>query len=680
MTIVSLPWRRRLLCGLALWAPDVQAAPPADQPLDDAGFQAALPPLDQITAPPPSPAVSVAPPTVAAPGELEAPLVPLAGFDPTPVAPTATEAAKGDKPARLKYRVEVSGLKQVELEGDFRAASALLHDGSKAAANAAQIRARADEDVALAEKLLKSQGYYDGIATATVPATVAAGQPVPVSIVATPGTRYKLATVTLTGLAVPQPSGIAYDALALKPGAWLNAQDVLDAEAHVSLKLPQQGYPFVKVGQRDVLLDGQRFTADYSLPVESGPLSSFGALRTKGDPVFTLDHLAVFPRFKAGQRYDSRRVDDLRQALVATGMFSTVAIQPVDTGAKDADGSDVVDLTVTQAAGKTRTLSGSAGYGTGEGVKLVGEWQNRNWSPPEGALIFDVTAGSQEQALGATFRRSDAGQRDRTFQTALTVSRQRYDAYNAETADLVATISRQSTPIWQKRWTYSYGVELLGTRETPFVPADPTRPHNIYYIAALPLQGGYDRSNSLLDPTKGYRVLVKLSPEAQKQDGGGGFDGYLRSLAEIDAYQPLFTDNLTLAGRVRVGSILGASRDSIAPSRRLYSGGGGSVRGYGYQELGPKDASNNPIGGRSLTEFAVEARYRFGNYGVVPFLDGGRVGEGSTPSLSGMRYGVGIGARYYTNFGPFRLDVATPIARQPGESKIAVYISIGQAF
>ena len=698
MTIVARAWRTGLLCGLLtppLAAQPASPTPATAAPLDDAEFQRALPPLDQVTAPPAVPAalpasVSASPvpaepaastpsAPVAAPGELQAPLPPLASFDPTPLPPTAAQTAKGDAPKKLRYHVEVSGLRQVGLESEFRAASSLLHDGSKAAANAAQIRARADEDVALAERILKAHGYYDGVATATVPASVAAGQPVPVAIVATPGARYKFGTVTLTGLAHPQPYGIALDALALKPGDWIEAQPVLDAEAHVSLKLPQQGYPFVKVGQRDIVLDGTSHLGDYSLPVDAGALSSFGQLRTTGDKVFTLDHLDLFPRFKPGQRYDSRKVDDLRQALVATGMFSTVAIQPVDTGAKLPDGSDAVDLLVTQAAGKTRTLSGSGGYGTGEGIKLVGEWQSRNWSPPEGALIFDVTAGSQEQALGTTFRRSDAGQRDRTFQTQLTVSRQRYDAYDAETADLTASISRQSTPIWQKRWTYSYGVELLATRETPFVPSDPTRPHDIYYIAALPLQGGYDRSNSLLDPTTGYRVTLKLSPEAQKRNDGG-FDSYFRSLAEVDAYQPLFTSNLTLAGRVRVGSIVGAGRDEIAPSRRLYSGGGGSVRGYGFQELGPKDANNNPIGGRSLTEFAVEARYRFGNYGVVPFLDGGRVGEGSTPSLSGMRYGVGIGARYYTNFGPFRLDVATPIDRRPGESRIAVYISIGQAF
>jgi translocation and assembly module TamA len=122
------------------------------------------------------------------------------------------------------------------------------------------------------------------------------------------------------------------------------------------------------------------------------------------------------------------------------------------------------------------------------------------------------------------------------------------------------------------------------------------------------------------------------------------------------------------------------SRDTVAPSRRLYSGGGGSVRGYGYQQLGPKDANGDPLGGRSQVEFAGEVRYRFGDFGIVPFFDAGQVYEGLAPKFSDLRYGVGIGARYYTNFGPMRIDLATPIGRRPGEARLALYISIGQAF
>jgi len=152
-----------------------------------------------------------------------------------------------------------------------------------------------------------------------------------------------------------------------------------------------------------------------------------------------------------------------------------------------------------------------------------------------------------------------------------------------------------------------------------------------------------------------------------------------------------------VAGRARLGSIFGIERDELAPSRRLYAGGGGSVRGFGYQELGPKIEVPNPkfdpekpdkrsptlllpIGGRSLTEFALEGRYRFGDYGVVAFVDAGQVTEDEVPGFGDLRLGVGVGGRVYTNFGPLRLDVATPLGRRRGESRIAVYISIGQAF
>jgi translocation and assembly module TamA len=659
-----------------------QVPAPSAQANDDSEFERALPPLEtQASGVSPASAPVATTPDPAAEaatnGELESALSPLANFNPTPVPPTAQQAAQGEVAKALRYKVEVSGLKQIGLEDDFRSLSALVHDGKKAA-NAAQIRARADEDVALTQRLLRSDGYYDGLAASTIPASVGPDEVVPVSIVATPGDRYHIGTINITGLD-PEPYRLARRALRIKTGDPLVAAVVEESEARISLRLPEQGYPFVKVGQRDIVLDDATHIGDYTLPVVSGAKSSFGHLRTEGDNVFALDHLNVFPRFKPGQLYDSRKVDDLRQALIGTGLLSTVSVEPVQTDTINPDGTQAVDLLVRQAKGKARTLSASAGYGTGEGIKLTGAWENRNFFPPEGALIIDATAGTQQQQVGATFRRSNAGKRDRTFQSSATVSRQRFDAYNAETVTLAASMSRQSTPIWQKKWTYSIGTELTATRETPYDPTDLSRPRSTYFIAALPLQGGYDGSNSLLDPTRGFRVSGQLSPEAQKQSGGG-FDTYVRMLAETSGYYPVMGKKLVLAGRARVGSIVGAARDDIAPSRRLYSGGGGSVRGFGYQQLGPKDVDNNPIGGRSLTEFAVEARYRFGNYGIVPFFDGGRVGESSTPSIKGMRYGVGIGARYYTNFGPFRLDVATPLGRKKGESKVGVYISIGQAF
>jgi translocation and assembly module TamA len=141
---------------------------------------------------------------------------------------------------------------------------------------------------------------------------------------------------------------------------------------------------------------------------------------------------------------------------------------------------------------------------------------------------------------------------------------------------------------------------------------------------------------------------------------------------------------VVVAGRIRLGTIGGASTFDLAPSRRLYSGGGGSVRGYGYQQLGPKDMEGDPIGGRGLAEFAIESRIRLkqfgGNFGIVPFLDGGSLTTKAMPDLTHWRFAVGAGLRYYSLFGPIRVDVGFPLNRQKGDGPFAVTVSLGQAF
>ena len=122
---------------------------------------------------------------------------------------------------------------------------------------------------------------------------------------------------------------------------------------------------------------------------------------------------------------------------------------------------------------------------------------------------------------------------------------------------------------------------------------------------------------------------------------------------------------------------------TIAPSRRFYAGGGGSVRGYGYQDLGPRDpVFNDPIGGRSLIEGSFEARIKVTDtIGIVPFVDAGTAFESSFPDFDEqIRVAAGLGLRYYTAIGPIRLDVAVPVNPRPGDPAAAFYISLGQAF
>lgn len=620
--------------------------------------------------------------------ELDAPLGAIGTFDVEPFDDSRyTEAAEDEaKAIRYTYRIEgleprpgtaSSGTEPVDpaaIRGRFEELSA-LNDGDGRATNGAMVSARMVEDQQLLADLLIGQCYFDATVNGAVELPENGEGPLVVVLTATPGPCYRFGSITFSAPPLV-PADLIERNFVPAIGEPVDADRVLAAEANIAVALPQSGYPFAKIGQRDVLLDPETRFADYTLPVAPGPRSSFGDIVAGGAGVFDADHIATLARFDKGDLYDSRLVDDLRKALVATGLYSVVSVKPEPSGKPAPDGTEYATIAVEQEAGPARTLAANGGYGTGQGIRVQGSWTHRNLFPPEGALIASAVAGTQEQGASATFRRSNAGRRDRAVELSLSALRSDFAAYEAFTGRLAGRISYYSTPIWQKPVTYSYGFELLGTNEQDFNFATGQRDRRTYYVAALPGQITWDQSNDLLDPTRGFRMSAQISPEASL---GSGTLIYGRGLLEATGYYPV-GDSIVLAGRTRVGSIMGANRADIAPSRRYYAGGGGSVRGFGYQELGPKDPDNRPIGGRSLVEAAAEVRYRFGNYGVVGFVDAGQVSTRSTPGFDDLRFGVGLGGRFYTNFGPMRLDVATPIGRRPGESRVSIYISIGQAF
>jgi len=612
--------------------------------------------------------------------ELSAPLPPLDQFEVQQVE-FAEEAGDDPETVEVTYETRIEGLEglddeiDADLKGQFESLSA-LEEGDGEAANVAMLSARLTEDSELIKTILASQGWYSSSVSTRIDRSESDdGMPLIAVLQVTPGTRYAFSDITIKADPT-EPPDLVSENFALEVGDPIVAERVQGAEAQLAIVLPENGYPFAKVGQRDILLDPDTGDGAYTLPLEIGPRSRFDGFTTDGDLAFDAEHVGVLARFERGELYDSRMVDDLRKALVATGLLSTVSVEPKRTGEAVGDGTEYVTIDVQQDAGPPRTIAGSAGYGAGEGFTLQGSWTHRNMFPPEGALIASGIAGTQRQGAGVTFRRSNAGKRDRTFELTAEALRADYDAFNAYTGRLAARVSRDSTPLWQKRVTYAYGVQLIGTAERSFDFDAGENRRKTYYIGGLTGQLGFDTSDDLLNPTKGFRLTALIEPEGSVRDG---FDPYVRARIDGSAYFPV-GDSFVLAGRVRFGTIQGAGLFDIAPSRRFYSGGGGSVRGFGFQQLGPLDPEGDPIGGRSLNEAAAEVRYRFGNFGIVGFVDVGQSYSATTPQFSDLRYGVGLGGRFYTNFGPMRLDVATPLDRRDGEALINVYVSIGQAF
>jgi translocation and assembly module TamA len=595
----------------------------------------------------------------------------------SPPAPaTAQQKRRIPVAGDMRYVVAVEGLGSIgNAEGLLRAfrQQSALDAERKDPANAAQIGRRASADADLLAQLLRAEGYYD----ATVePRTEKTGEGLSVVLSADPGPQYRFASVDLPGLDAAGPDATRLrDSFGVKAGDPVVAADVIAAGLSLTTALGEQGYAVAKLGEQDIEVNHLTHLATLVLPVDPGPVARFGVIHVNGRPPFSARHLALMARFRPGEPFRRSKVDDLRRALIATTLVANADIQVVPVA-----GGRTVDLNVRLEPAPSHTIAGELGYGTAQGARLEVSWTDRNFFNPEGALTLRGIAGTNEQLLGVQVRRSNFGMRDQTLNLQFSASHQKFAAYRAKTIGLAANIERLSNFIWQKKWTWSYGGEWLGTIERGVFSSAGVKDTRRFLIAAIPLAAGYDGSDSLLDPTRGVRLSGRLSPEISFH---GGHFSYGRAQFDASAYHPV-GERVVVAGRVRLGTIFGAGLFNVAPSRRLYAGGGGSVRGYGYQRLGPKDLDGDPIGGRGLAEFAVEARVRLsafgGNFGLVPFFDGGTLTSSARPDFSHWRTAAGLGVRYYSLFGPIRIDVGVPLNRQKGDGPFAVTVSLGQAF
>ncbi|MBN2125566.1 MAG: BamA/TamA family outer membrane protein, partial [Deltaproteobacteria bacterium] len=201
-----------------------------------------------------------------------------------------------------------------------------------------------------------------------------------------------------------------------------------------------------------------------------------------------------------------------------------------------------------------------------------------------------------------------------------------------------------------------------------------------YSLAFLPMNLEWDTSNDLLDPSRGGRLGMEAIPFLDVS--GEGLD-FIKNRARYARYfQVSESPWVVLAGRATAGAISGAGRDEIPADERFYAGGGGSIRGYAYQSVGPY-RDGNPVGGSSLLELSLELRTKVSDrLGMVAFLDGGGVFKELNPDPEEeLLWGSGLGFRYFTPIGPLRFDVGVPLDRREGiDDAFQIYVTLGQAF
>jgi translocation and assembly module TamA len=464
----------------------------------------------------------------------------------------------------------------------------------------------------------------------------------------------------------------ARNSLGLSPGAPAIAADVLTAQQRLLTAIREAGHPLAKVDLPPVTLQPDQNLLNVTFRVDAGPYANIGRIEITGLKTVNEDYIRRRLLLQSGQRFSPIRVEQARQDLASIGVFSVVRISPGEH--LDPNGTIPVVIDVTERP--LHSVDVGAAYSTDLGVNLNAGWHHRNLFG--NAEQLNITGGIQLGGndvvkpgynLGVQFLKPDFLMRDQTLEIDLGAIKQSLEAYDQRALTQKIAINRKLLA----HWTVSIG--LSGEQEEITQEGVERQ----YELIGLPMSVRFDNTNSLLDPTSGFRAAILLTPT---QSLGHNNATFVIGQISGSAYFDLSGGGRSvIAMRGLTGKAFGVDLFSLPPDQRFYAGGSGTVRGFRYQSVGPQFPDGNPTGGTAISAGSLELRQRIlDKYGVVAFVDAGQVTANGAPFTSNWRVGAGIGARYYTSIGPIRLDVAIPLNREPHGDAFELYIGIGQAF
>lgn len=565
---------------------------------------------------------------------------------------------------------------------------------------------RAKQDKETAIKLLHSQCYYDGEATVNIDQNV---KPVLVTLTLTPGPIFTVGEARVKYDPPPKiPEAFLHrervigfwglDRVKLPPppfpdsipgieiGKPVIADDMLSAVEKIPANLRKNGYPLAKVISSVYSLEKPQKKLNALITVDPGIPAIMGKVNVKGEKEVNAQYLQKLAPWKPdSEPWDEALLEDYANNLRGLGLFRSVEVKPdLSKLEKNAipheDGVAILPALVEVQEGPWRTLSFNAHYDTDTGLGVEGVWENRNLFHNGERLRLDAPISQQLYGIKAHFEKPAFLDRRQFLFADMSALWENTDAYRQQSVKGEAGLVRWLAPHWIG------GASVFAEGGTLKDGENPEKP----YAVISPRAGiRYDGRNNKLNPSSGSEMEFKLRPFSGYY-GDQYFGAMAGTLMAAGYYAPLgknpdgkINDKVVLAARVEGGGMPGASplRD-IPASLRYYTGGAGSVRGYAYQAIGPRNNDGDPLGGRSYQVVNLESRFMVAeNIGLVPFLDGGMVYKDEFPKIIGpMDWGTGLGFRYYTPIGPIRLDVATPLHRIEGDPPVQFYISIGQSF
>lgn len=444
----------------------------------------------------------------------------------------------------------------------------------------------------------------------------------------------------------------------------LSASVVLKAQLDLHKKLQVENCAFaLEVGHK-VLLDPTTRMAALTFHVTQGQEASFGVAYFSGQESVKDDYLRQMVSWKEGDCFRHDTIAFVQGKIMATGLFSNVDIKLPE----QAEDGGVIPVEFVLKEKLQRSVRVGVSYYTDEGPGAVLGWEHRNFMGAGEKFNANLTLSLREQSLKTKLTKSPFLRKGQSIAFNAFLDREDTDAY--ETFGMGAGFGVKRS--LGKNLSGRVGGDIKVTR----IKDESAETKNFALFSPF-VSLLYDSRDNTLDPHKGWVLSGSFHPFI---DVLGQSNPFIKAKIGAQSYYSVH-DKVVLAGRLNVGSIVGANTDDIPATERFYAGGGGSVRGFGYQEVGPFE-DNDPAGGRSLVEGSAEIRFKMTEtLGAVVFVDAGQVDDRVSPRFDNLSIGAGVGFRYYTDFGPLRLDIGVPLSGKDNtEQNFQVYISIGQAF
>lgn len=549
-----------------------------------------------------------------------------------------------------------------------------LAESDQPARSRSEARRRARQAGEDAIAVLRAEGYY----AYTVEPDVTDGEPPAAVVKIAPGQVFLIADPQIAWSGSPPDEGVrqrAAAAMRLTVGEPGRSADIVGAEGRIVAQVAKLGYADVAAEPREVIVDHADHTVRPTFRIMAGELVRLDGVEVVTKGRTNPQWVARLAPWVNGDVYDPEDVAELERRLRDTAVYDSISVTLA--GADKATAEGLRPVVVTLSDRRARTIELGAGYSTSEGAGVDARWIRYNQRSLADTTTYALRFAKLEQRLGAEISLPHWRRPQQTLKLNSSVFRNDTDAYNETGATIGVDLTRRRQTTAYR--TFGVSFDLSQTKEQVSRNGSIAgRKLNLATLAGL-VAYAWDFSDSILDPKRGWRLEARAEPTYVAGDTSVP---YLKLAAQGSAYLPFGRqDSTVIAARLKIGAIAGGRVLDVPASRRFFSGGGGSVRGYAYQGIGPRLSDNTPQGGVSLIETSLEVRQKITDrWSGVAFIDAGAIGTQQTPKREDLRAGAGFGIRYDLGFGPIRADIAAPLGRRKGDPRFQIYLSIGQSF